>query len=794
MAYGKQWRVEREDGTVVTRSNTWSPPGSHPVGYGVKVVTKDGKLVRIEGDDNNPITKGRVNAMNLALREYTYSPDRVIYPMKRAYEDRGKMKWERTSWDEAIDTICEKTRYYQETYGPESIVCFGGTGREACIYYYALTFSVLQSPNCCYTQSGWSCYGPRCSISDYVLGAGYPELDYAGHLPGSYQDPAYTLSKYVVVWGKEPLPSNGDGFFGHCLVDMMKLGSKIISIDPRITWVGARNGNINVQLRPQTDTALALCLINLLFQNDEYDHDFVDNWIYGVDELKERVAEPTYSVENVSKITTVPAETIERVAHIIGTERPIGWAWGLAFDQNKNGVQLSQAFIILAAMCGSIDRPGGLTLGPPSALLGKWRMEQRGAMSDDVWAKRIGAAEWPGLSTGMATTQPDETLNTMESHQPYQLRMAWFNSSNFLAPTCSAQPKRWHDALCESIEFCVIQDLFLTPTAMAVGDYFLPMSTWAEHDGIVLTHYGRNTVFMGPMNKALQTGECMSDIEICLVFGSRLNPTWWPWYKAAGDTLDASTLEMGQYAPTVTSETRGKLDLDALKAGVESFFDDQMKELGMTFNDLREEGLYQPGAHGFEYEKYAKGMLRFDGQPGFNTITGQIEAYSILYESWGEDPLPYYEEPNYSPISKPGLAGQYPLITTSGSRRYSSFHSEHRQVPSLRQIDPWPWVQINPETAKQYGVTDGDWCEVYNMFGEARFKAEITPIMKPGILNCAHGWWFPEQDGEEPNLFGVWKSNFNSLVPHQNIGKLGFGAPYKGVMCNLKRVRSLNED
>ena len=83
MAYGKQWRVDMGDGTVVTRSNTWSPPGSHPVGYGVKVVVKDGKLVRIEGDDDNPITTGRVNAMNLALREYTYAPSRVIYPMKR---------------------------------------------------------------------------------------------------------------------------------------------------------------------------------------------------------------------------------------------------------------------------------------------------------------------------------------------------------------------------------------------------------------------------------------------------------------------------------------------------------------------------------------------------------------------------------------------------------------------------------------------------------------------------------------------------------------------------------------
>ena len=269
MAYGKQWQTVMEDGTVVTRSNTWSPPGSHPVGYGVKVVTKDGELVRIEGDDDNPITTGRVNAMNLALREYTYAPSRIIHPMKRNPEDRGKDKWVQTTWDEALDTICDKVRYFQNTYGPESIVVFGGTGREACIFYYALTFSVLQSPNCCYTQSGWSCYGPRCSISDYVLGAGYPELDYAGHLPGSYQDPRYTVPKWIVVWGKEPLPSNGDGFFGHCLVDLMKLGTKIISIDPRITWVGAHDGNINLQVRPQTDTALALAIMNLMFETGE---------------------------------------------------------------------------------------------------------------------------------------------------------------------------------------------------------------------------------------------------------------------------------------------------------------------------------------------------------------------------------------------------------------------------------------------------------------------------------------------------------------------------------------------
>ena len=189
MAYGKQWRTTLEDGTVVTRSNTWSPPGSHPVGYGVKVVTKDGKLVRVEGDTDNPITNGRVNAMNLALREYTYAPERIIYPMKRDPKDRGKDKWERISWDEAVDLCCEKINEMKEKYGPESIVVFGGTGREAFIYYYALAFSAIGTPNCCYTQSGWSCYGPRCSVTDYILGAGYPEMDYAGYFPERFDDP-----------------------------------------------------------------------------------------------------------------------------------------------------------------------------------------------------------------------------------------------------------------------------------------------------------------------------------------------------------------------------------------------------------------------------------------------------------------------------------------------------------------------------------------------------------------------------------------------------------------------------
>lgn len=116
---GKPWRYE-ENGYTVTRSSIWSPPGCHPVGCGVKLyVNGDGILEKVEGDENNPITSGRLCPRCLALKDYVYNPSRITYPMKRAREDRGKDKWERCTWEEAYEMITEKTRFYTKTYGAE---------------------------------------------------------------------------------------------------------------------------------------------------------------------------------------------------------------------------------------------------------------------------------------------------------------------------------------------------------------------------------------------------------------------------------------------------------------------------------------------------------------------------------------------------------------------------------------------------------------------------------------------------------------------------------------------------
>ena len=742
----KEWKQQHEDGSYTVRTCGWSPPGDHPVGCGMKLHVKDGKLVKVEGDPEHPISQGRLCVRCLSLPEFVHHPDRIIYPMKRAPEDRGKDKWEKITWDEAWDIIVEKVNGFKQNHGAESIVVFGGTGREACLYYYPLGFSSLQTPNVCYPLSGWSCYGPRCAITDYILGAGYPEIDFAGHYPDRYDNPAYKVPEYLVLWGKMPLWSNPDGFYGHSIVDMMKRGTKIISVDPRLNWLSSR-AEYWMQLRPGTDTALALGFLNVIINEDLYDHKFVEDWCYGFDQLKERVQE--YPPARVAEITGIPADKIIECARAMATAKPTAIQWGLAVDENPNGVQLGHAILSLSAITGNLDVPGGITLGPPAALLGKWRVETRSQISEELWDKRIGAKEWPALSTALATTHPDETLDTLETGKPYKLRMGWFNSSNFITPTNSAAPQRWYEAL-KTLEFNVVQDCFMTPTAMAFADVFLPLPTFAEHDGVVLTHFGRNAIFVGAMNKAFSVGECKSDIEVCMELGKRLNPENWPWES------------------------------------VEDFFSDQLKpELGIDFNGLREAGVFQPG---YTYRKHEQGLLRYDGEPGFNTVTGKVELCSTLFEEWGEDPLPYYKEPPYSPVSTPELAKEYPLVLTTGARKVTSFHSEHRQIKSLRDIDPDPIMEINPQTAASLGIKEGDWVYIENQFGKCKEKAHLMPAIKPDVVHATHGWWFPEEEAEEPSLYGVWKANINTLIPHKHIGKLGFGAPFKSILCKVYKA------
>ena len=411
-------------------------------------------------------------------------------------------------------------------------------------------------------------------------------------------------------------------------------------------------------------------------------------------------------------------------------------------------------------------------------------------MTDEERAECIGMDKYPLYCNQITGCQADCILDTLETDEPYPVKMAWIANTNLLAPTNSAEPTRWHKAFQRSIEFAFGTDCFITPTIQAVCDVFLPLSTVVEHDGVNRTHYGAASITTGCGNKAITVGEAKSDLEIYCLLAERMA-------KMFPDDPKAC------FAHEKYAEHHDYLNKNRLEGR-------------HTFDEVK--GLVKFKRKVY-YKKYETGKLRPDGQPGFLTPTGRVELWSSQFNDNGMDPLPYYYEPDLSPripdkkpedlnllanpyvpeeldakwherdLSHEEIMKKYPFILSTGHRRYSSFHSEHRQIAVLREIDPNPMLEINPKDAEKIGLADGQWCEISNMFGKAKYKARILPTIKEGHVEADHGWWFPEQDGSEPSLFGVWQSNCNDLIPEHHNNALGLGAPYKSACCNVTPLK-----
>jgi anaerobic selenocysteine-containing dehydrogenase len=156
--------------------------------------------------------------------------------------------------------------------------------------------------------------------------------------------------------------------------------------------------------------------------------------------------------------------------------------------------------------------------------------------------------------------------------------------------------------------------------------------------------------------------------------------------------------------------------------------------------------------------------------------------------------MPHYEEPPFTHVSLPDKTKEYPLILSTGRRSPVYFHSEHRNIPWLRSIDPDPIVEIHPDTAKELNVSNGDWVWVENWMGRCKLKAKVTLAVPRWMVMATHGWWFPEKEGAEPSLYGVWETNVNQLIPMGAQGKDGLGSPVKHSLCRVYKAKKLKQD
>ena len=740
-----EWRWQEGDFTV-TRTNHWSPPGCHN-GCGVLLfVDKEGKLARIEGDPLAPFNGGKLCMRCLDMVEAVNHPDRLKWPLKRAGE-RGENKWERISWDEAYDIIVEKVNYIKENYGSHTILFDHGTGRNIGWQLPLFASTALETPNVSnFGFSGFACYLPRMIASSAKMGE-MNIIDVSETHELRYADPTFRRPDVIMVWGNEPLKSNADGFLGHWIVECMQMGTKIISIDPRLTWLGSR-AEYFLQVRPGTDAALGIAMLNTIINEDLVDHDFIDKWCYGYEQLVESVQGK--DADWAAEICDVPAEDIRKAARIYATAESASIQWGLAFEQQLSALGVSAAALDLMGVTGNIDRPGGNLL-----MKCAFDIEKRYGLGDfkiprENYKHKLTTSAGIEESDIVACASADSFIHASEAEEPFKIQMLWIESGNPIACSSMDAPRAYNAM--NNIPFIVVADPFMTPTAVAHADIVLPVAMSCERNAVRTWWTPARSI-----SKCTSYYEAKSDEDIILDLGKRLKPENWPWK----DDKELSTWYLcDQYAEGGTSYEG-------------------------DFEELQARGGYKYDPWNSEYYKYEKGMCRPDGQPGFDTATGRFEFWSWGYNHWGVDPMPYHIEPKNSPVSTPDLLKEYPLIATSGGRSYEFFHSEHRQLETMREFHPYPLVTINPQTAAAHGIEDGDWVWIESPHGRCRQKAFLFPGIKPNTIHMEHAWWFPEEEAAEPSLYGVFDSNINNMTKIFETGQGGIGSDIKSFLARI---------
>jgi anaerobic selenocysteine-containing dehydrogenase len=602
------WTWE-EDNHKVVRSIARTGPGCHD-GCGVLLYVRDGKLEKVEGDPDFPFNQGRLCPRCLALPHVIYHPDRLKYPLKRVGR-RGEGKWERITWEGAYETIVQSFDEIKKKHGPESVIFCHGTSRDIGPYVAKLAYS-FGSPNrvCFGPLQGHACFAPRRTAVGATCG-GTVVADCAQFFANRYENKQWKVPECFIIWGSNPLSSNPDGFLGHWVVECMKRGTEIIVVDPRKTWLATR-AKTWLQIRPGTDAALALGMLNVMINEGLYDEEFVRKWTHGFDELKKRVQE--YGVEKVSEITWIPKDKIVEAARRYAASKPAAIHWGVAVDQSKECMPASHAIIALWTITGNLDVPGGNIIKGKNfdyeSTLGK----EFNPLTEELKKKKIGRGIFPLLDSPFYVhAVGSAVIDQIMTETPYPIKAAWVQATNsFVCGT--ADPRRVYESF-KKLDFVAVVDLFMTPTAAAFADIVLPAATYAERDGIAAA--GGNASYIGITNQAIEpVGECRSDMEITLELGQRLNPKAWPW------------------------------------PNVREMFNSMIKPTGMTFEELRQSGFAYDA---FEYRKCERGLLRPDRIPGFNTSTGKVELYSTVFEKCGLDPLPYFEEPPESPLKLQGI-------------------------------------------------------------------------------------------------------------------------------------------
>ena len=696
----------------------------------VATLDERGRLISVRPDEGTPM--GMICKLGEHSPDIVYSKDRLLYPMRRRGQ-KGSYEFERISWDEAYDTIVNKLTSIKEKYGAEATAIYTGVGS------FELSMCDVYQPKGVAISSANSVLFPFGSPNSMGVGAlcyvAYgmiaPHLTMGRMFTNMFSD--IENAELIVVWGTNPATDLPPVDMNRIL-EARKRGADVVVIDPRRTATVKLSEGQWIPIRPGTDGALALGFIHILIEEELYDEAFTRDWTIGFENLVEYVQH--YRPEIVEHITGIPEETVVTLARRVAEAKGVSQLMYTGLEYSNSSIQNIRAALILWALAGQLDVPGGLCFSMDK---NHFPINKNGLIANPDVGPRLGRDKFPIYveyrDEAHAIALPESVLKG----NPYKIRSLIILGSSII--TSWPNPSIWRKTLNE-LDFLVTIDRQLTADS-AYADIVLPATTYYEN--ISYMTYG--STFRIRERVIAPLGEARSDFFIIAELAKRLG--------------------YGHLYPQTE---------EALLRYV-------LKGSGFTLEDVRKAGgTVSIETEMMQYKKWEKGLLRPDGRSGFDTPSGKVEIVSSILEEYGYEPLPKFTEPKEGPFSQPELLKDYPLVFNSGARVRTSFHTQHHGIGHLYTERPEPTVTINIDDAEARGIHDGDKVKIISPRGSVVLRAMVTEDIVRGAIDANHA-------GGSPVGPKAWREcNINELTDLDNYDPISGFPVYKSLLCDVVKV------
>jgi len=801
----------------------------------VKAHLEDGKLVKVTPDREkicvDVCTRGFLAEDGKASIEYHYGDKRINYPLKRAGK-RGENKWERITWDQALDEIAAKLQDLKKQYSPHTVCLATGTAHHSDNNWVPWRWMVgFRTMNKIGNEQ--ICYGVQFITSEQTFG--WPN--------SPFPSPENVPKSMILVGNTHETVPNIFSLFKMAAL----MGVKLIAVDPRAT-ASTNLSSIWLQIRPGTDIALWFSWLRLIIQNEWFDKEFVYDWtnapflvrtdtgkILRAEELVDNVPKDAFVVWNAKTQAAAVWDAEERKYLEESVEKALTGTYSVKL-KNGESIECKTAWTLLTERAEewTPEKAAEVTGIPASKIVDACETYAKNQPSLFLVSGHCYDAFAPGSSsvfrlqniiksimgnmdrTEMLTgcydnkklvsiyemeLKPDEAFSEEEKkHQPgwdrfraltfkgYDLKAKyekkqWGVASNAMYSNQGHPHIMWQDMIDEKPD---------RTRAMIIN--------------------GSNPMIKYGNTKRVYEAMKKLDLIVTLEFTMTSSAVMGDYVLPMSDWFERP--EIGPSTPcdifnfihvsdaVMPPEFERRSDYDVFKGLAErlGFGQDwSWKDLTECYNWRAQGLLNEYGCK--DIAEFAE-KVGFDYPPpiteqyklwnGFATPTAKAEIWSVILEELGYDPIPYFVEPAMSPHNVPELYEEYPFTLIGIDRHLPNYHSQFYEVPSLRRMMPEPLVDIHFDTARMASppINNGDWVWIETRKGRIKQRARLTFGIDEKCVKTTHHFWYPEMPGEEPYLHGIWVSNTNVLTEDDpEMCDPVFGSwPHTAIPCRIYKV------